>query len=96
MQRVSGAFDETGYLLALGRAIRALRAEIGLSQEGLAHAAKIDRSHMGKIERGERNVTILNVVRICSVLSCSVSELTGRADAILANDAVFASDDRPL
>ena len=92
MQRVSGALDETGYLLALGRAIRALRADIGLSQEGLAHAAKIDRSHMGKIERGERNVTILNVVRICSVLRCSVSELTRQADVILANDAVSASE----
>lgn len=85
MQRVSGAADETGYLLALGTAIRILRMELGLSQEGLAHAARIDRSHMGKIERGERNVTILNVVRISLVLRCSVSQLTGRADAIFAS-----------
>ena len=85
MQRVSGATDETGYLLALGKAIRTLRMELGLSQEGLAHAAKIDRSHMGKIERGERNVTILNVVRISSVLRCSVSQLMGRADDMSAS-----------
>jgi len=87
MQRVSGATDETGYLLALGKAIRTLRMELGLSQEGLAYAAKIDRSHMGKIERGERNVTILNVVRISSVLRCSVSQLMERADEMSARGA---------
>jgi transcriptional regulator with XRE-family HTH domain len=75
MQRVSGATDDVGYLIALGQAIRARRKERGFSQESLAHAAHVDRSHMGKIERGERNVTILNVVRICAVLECPVSEL---------------------
>lgn len=83
MQRVSGAADETGYLIALGQAIRTLRKEFGLSQEALAHAAQIDRSHMGKIERGERNVTILNVVRICAVLECPVSKLLSLAETRL-------------
>jgi transcriptional regulator with XRE-family HTH domain len=81
MQRISAATDGTGYLIGLGRAIRALRKERGLSQEVLAHEAGIDRSHMGKIERGERNVTILNILRICEVLGCSPSQLLARAEA---------------
>ncbi|WP_087128818.1 MULTISPECIES: helix-turn-helix domain-containing protein [Caballeronia] len=81
MQRISAASDGTGYLIGLGRAIRALRKERGLSQEVLAHEARIDRSHMGKIERGERNVTILNILRICEVLKWSPSQLLARAEA---------------
>jgi transcriptional regulator with XRE-family HTH domain len=80
MQRISAAADDTGYLIAVGQAIRALRKARGMSQEALANDARIDRSHMGKIERGERNVTILNVVRICTVLECSPSELFSRAE----------------
>jgi transcriptional regulator with XRE-family HTH domain len=82
MQRISAAADDTGYLIAVGQAIRALRKARGMSQEALANDARIDRSHMGKIERGERNVTILNVVRICTVLECSPSELFSRAEGI--------------
>jgi transcriptional regulator with XRE-family HTH domain len=80
MKRVSGPSDDTGYLIALGQAIRALRKERALSQESLADAAHVDRSHMGKIERGERNVTILNIVRICFALDCPASELLSRAE----------------
>ena len=39
-----------------GRAVRAMRLERGLSQEVLAHQAGVERSHMGKIERGELGV----------------------------------------
>ncbi|WP_250510318.1 helix-turn-helix transcriptional regulator [Caballeronia sp. GACF4] len=80
MQRISAAADDTGYLIALGQAIRALRKERGFSQEALAHEAHIDRSHMGKIERGERNVTILNIVRICLILGCAPSQLLVHAE----------------
>lgn len=48
--------------------MRAARRERGLSQEALADAAKIDRSHLGKIERGERNVSVLNLARIAAAL----------------------------
>jgi len=80
MGRVAGQQDEGGKLAALGQAIRARRREMHLSQEALAHAAGIDRSHMGKIERGERNLTMLNVVRIASALSFSASELLAKAE----------------
>lgn len=51
-----------------------------LSQEALADAAGIDRSHMGKIERGERNVTLLNLVRIAAALGAKPSQLLIQAD----------------
>ncbi|MFM0613182.1 helix-turn-helix transcriptional regulator [Paraburkholderia nemoris] len=75
MQRVSGKLDEAGHLMAIGGAIRACRQQQGLSQEALADLCGIDRSHMGKIERGERNVTILNIVRIATALNCRPSRL---------------------
>lgn len=53
---------------------------MGLSQEALADAAGIDRSHMGKIERGERNVTLLNLIRVASALQHKPSELLAAAD----------------
>ncbi|GFM94744.1 helix-turn-helix domain-containing protein [Pseudomonas cichorii] len=59
--------------------MRTLRKGLGLSQEALADAAEIDRSHMVKIERGERNVTFLNIVRIAAALSCKPSKLIEHA-----------------
>ena len=55
-------------LRSLGAKIRALRIEKGLSQEALAHAARLDRSYMSGIERGLRNVSVLKVARIARVL----------------------------
>lgn len=75
MARISAILDKNGDLLTLGAAVRARRVALALSQETLADAAGIDRSHMGKIERGERNVTFLNIVRIAKALQCKPSDL---------------------
>lgn len=75
MARVSGQQDTDGSLKRLGEAVRAARKARGMSQETLADAAGIDRSHMGKIERGERNVTLLNVTRIAKAIGCKASDL---------------------
>lgn len=75
MVRVSGKADTDAQLARLGGAIRAQRKERGLSQEALADAAGIDRSHMGKIERGERNVTLMNLMRIAGALQMRPSAL---------------------
>jgi transcriptional regulator with XRE-family HTH domain len=77
--RVSGQSEGAEALVRLGAAIRAMRSSRGLSQEALADAAGIDRSHMGKIERGERNVTFLNMARIAGALNVKVSELLTKA-----------------
>ena len=52
-----------------------MRKAHGLSQEALAHRAEIDRSHMGKIERGERNVTALNLFRIAEAIDAKASAI---------------------
>ena len=79
MARVSGKTDDGRLLKPLGVVIRASRTERGLSQEALADAAGIDRSHMGKIERGERNVTLLNLYRIADALQSKPSVLLSKA-----------------
>ena len=75
MNRVSSKRDRNRYLVRLGEAVRARRKALELSQEALADYAEIDRSHMGKIERGERNVTFLNIVRIAAAVDCKPSDL---------------------
>lgn len=78
--RVSGQRDAEGQLKRLGKAVRARREATGLSQEALADAAGIDRSHMGKIERGERNVTLLNLIKIAAALNGLPSDLLREAE----------------
>ena len=75
MTRVSAKLDKDQDLVRLGAAVRARRIALPLSQEALADLAEIDRSHMGKIERGERNVTFLNILRIAKAMQCKPSDL---------------------
>lgn len=63
------------FLRRLGDRIRSLRKEQGYSQEALADAVGIDRSYMSGIERGVRNVSVLNLVRISRVLRVHVADL---------------------
>jgi transcriptional regulator with XRE-family HTH domain len=77
--RTSGKLDEARVLARIGDAIRGRRAELDLSQEALSDLAGIDRSHMGKIERGERNVTLLVLCKIAQALRCELSEILLRA-----------------
>ncbi len=66
-------------LKAVGVALRECRKEIGLSQEALAVDASVERSYLGAIERGEVNVTLLVVARLCRALNIKPSELLARA-----------------
>ena len=59
----------------LGRVIRRLRTERGISQEGLAAISGIDRTFMGEIERGEANPSFDVLQRIASGLKVRLSEL---------------------
>lgn len=62
-------------LTSLGDAIRLTRSQKGLSQEALAVDAELDRSYVGGIERGEHNVTIINLNKIAKALGMPVSTL---------------------
>lgn len=46
-----------------------------MSQEELAHAAGLDRSYMGGVERGDRNVSLDNIHRIARALGCGPAQL---------------------
>ena len=60
---------------AFGSAVRAIRTAQGLSQEALAHRAKVERSHMGKIERGAHMPTLAVILRLAKALDVSSAEL---------------------
>lgn len=62
-------------LKAFGRKIRAIRKEQGLSQEALAARANLDRSYLGHIERGEKNVTLTKIYQVADALGINPKEL---------------------
>jgi len=62
-------------LVALGQQIRKVRRARQISQEDFAAQAGLDRSYYGGVERGERNVAALNLMRIAVALNCEVGEL---------------------
>lgn len=53
---------------SFGKRLRELRQKAGLSQEELADLAGLDRSYIGGVERGERNVSLVNIHRIARAL----------------------------
>ncbi len=77
--------------VALGRAIRALRRPAGLSQDDLARRCGLHRTYVGGIERGERNPSFANLLKIAHALQVRPSELLARAEAPTA--ATHEADD---
>lgn len=66
--------------LRLGRAMRARRQELGLSQEELADRAGLHRTYLADVERGSRNVALFNIERIALALEMPVSALFVRVE----------------
>jgi transcriptional regulator with XRE-family HTH domain len=62
-------------LRRLGIRIRELRTQRGLSQEAFADVAGVHRTYMGHLERGEKNVSFLSILRVATALNVTVSEL---------------------
>jgi transcriptional regulator with XRE-family HTH domain len=63
-------------LKQLGNRIREKRKALGWTQEDLAAKAEIDRSYIGGVERGERNLTFTMLCQISAALGCDVAGLT--------------------
>ena len=66
----------TAPLVILGQRIREHRKALGWTQEELADRAGIDRSYVGGVERGDRNLTFTVLCRLCESLHCDVAALT--------------------
>lgn len=69
---------------AFGAVVRARRTERGIAQEDLANRAGIERSHLGKIERGEHMPTLVLILKIARALGCSSADLMTETEGRLA------------
>ena len=58
-----------------GEQVRKLRLIQGISQENLAERANLHRTYIGSVERGERNISLLNIIEIARALHVSPSKL---------------------
>lgn len=61
--------------IAFGTVLRRVRKEVGLTQEQLAHAAEVDRTFVGMIERGERQPTVRVLFRLAEALNVEPAAL---------------------
>jgi transcriptional regulator with XRE-family HTH domain len=66
-------------LQALGAAIRSLRLERGMTQEGLAEGAGLHTTYVSDVERGRRNIGVMNLDRLANALSVDLPTLMGEA-----------------
>jgi transcriptional regulator with XRE-family HTH domain len=67
--------DEKAFLVQIGNRIRELRIEADLSQEKLAFESELDRTYIGSVERGERNISIINLRKIAKALKYKTADL---------------------
>jgi len=61
--------------IRFGKAVRGRRQKLGASQEEFADMCGLDRTYMGGIERGERNLSLINIEKIARAFSVSLAEL---------------------
>ncbi len=62
-------------LIQFGSKVRLARKELSMSQEQLASIANMHRTYIGMIERGEKNITLTNILKLSQALSISASTL---------------------
>ena len=67
--------NKNKYLVCFGKKVKILRKQKGLSQEALALLCDLDRSYIGGVERGERNISLINIYKIAEALNISAYTL---------------------
>lgn len=60
--------------IAVGKRVKELRNKLGISQEELADTAQLDRTYITSVERGKRNISIVNVEKLAKALQVSLAE----------------------
>ncbi len=65
-----------------GDRVRRLRGDLGLSQEDLAHRAGINRTYIGSLEAGQRNISLNNIARLAAALGVDAVELVKGLQAL--------------
>lgn len=70
-----GKRRETQIQKHFGERVRELRKQKGLSQEALALGCDLDRTYIGGVERGERNISLINIYKIAEALGVNAREL---------------------
>ena len=68
-------YTNEDFLKQFGKRIQDFRKQLGLSQEELAHRAGFHRTYIGMIERGERNITLSNLLKLSKALKIDIKEL---------------------
>jgi transcriptional regulator with XRE-family HTH domain len=71
---------------ALGDAVRSQRRKLGISQEQLAARASLHRTYIGDIERGTRNVSLINIEKIARALETTPHGLFAQVDRLMGPD----------
>ena len=67
--------NNNNILKNFGERIRFFRKKHDISQEELAHLSTLDRSYIGGVERGERNISLINIFKIANALNISLNHL---------------------
>lgn len=67
--------DEAHVQKRFGKRVRELRKQKQLSQETLALVCDLDRTYIGSVERGERNISLVNIHKVAEALGVEVKEL---------------------
>jgi len=76
------SFDPTP-ARAFGAVVRTIRLDLKISQEELSNLAEVERSHMGKIERGEHMPNFVLILRLAKALQVRPGELVDKAVALM-------------
>jgi transcriptional regulator with XRE-family HTH domain len=80
VRRKTSATSESDLLASLGKVIRERRESVNITQERLAELTDFDRTYISLVERGKRNLSILNLQVIAAALHQKVSDLLKEAE----------------
>lgn len=75
VSRCSNPESDLDIRARFGLAVRKRRQELGISQEALSERAGLHRTYVGDIERGIRNLSLLNIEKLANALEISISAL---------------------